>query len=105
MPYWELNLFQPEVEPPKPLTVVPVKLVDGPLNDSVFHHLANELGKEWKDLATYLNLKPTRIQAILRQNVNKDTPKTRYDMLVSWAKRIPKSVDKVNVLFDSKSSK
>ena len=72
-----------------------MKLADGPLNDNVFQHLANELGKEWKDLATYLNLKPTRIQAILRQNVNKDTAKTRYDMLLSWAKRIPKSVDKV----------
>ena len=84
------------MEPPKPLTVVPVKLMDGPLNDGVFQHLANELGKEWKDVAAHLNLKSTRIQAILRQNVNKDTAKTRYDMLVSWAKRIPKSVDKVS---------
>ena len=92
--------FQPEVEPPKPLKVVPVKFTDGPLNDSVLRYLAGELGKEWKDVAAHLNLRPMRIQAILRQNVNKDTTNTRYDMLVSWAKRIPKSVDKVNEIFD-----
>ena len=91
--------FQPEVEPPKPLKVVPVKFTDGPLNDSVLRYLAGELGKEWKDVAAHLNLRPMRIQAILRQNVNKDTTNTRYDMLVSWAKRIPKSVDKVNEIF------
>lgn len=88
--------IQPETEPPKPLHVAPVQLNDGPLNDSVLHHLSTELGKEWKDVAANLNLKPTRIQAILRQNVNKETQKTRYDMLVSWAKRIPKSIDKVD---------
>lgn len=53
------------------------------------------LGKEWKDVAAQLNLKPMRIQAILRNHVNKDTAETRFDMLVTWAKRVPKAVDKV----------
>lgn len=61
--------------------------------------LAGQLGKEWKDLAGQLELKPMRIQAILRQHLNRDTPETRYDMLVTWAKRVPRAVDKVTGVF------
>ena len=57
--------------------------------------LAGQLGKEWRELAAALNLRPMRIQAILRQHVNKETNDTRFDMLLTWAKRVPKAVDKV----------
>ena len=74
-----------------------VVVFQGPLTSGVLRYLAGYLGKEWKDLASHLNLKPMRIQAILRQNVNKDTPQTRFDMLMAWAKRVPRSVDKVGI--------
>ena len=37
-----------------------------------------------------------RIQAILRNNASKDQETAIYDMLVTWAKRIPKSISKVS---------
>ena len=67
----------------------------GPLTNGVLRLIAGMIGKEWKDVAAQLNLKPMRIQAILRNHMNKNTADTRFDMLVTWAKRVPKSVDKV----------
>lgn len=58
--------------------------------------MASELGDEWKKLAQYLSLKSVRIQAILRQNnQNPEPKKIRYDMLVTWAKRVPRCLNKV----------
>ena len=68
-----------------------------PDTKDVLEYVATELGDEWKMLAQLLNLKSVRIQAILRQNTaNPDPKKIRYDMLVSWAKRIPRSANKVS---------
>lgn len=76
--------------------VLHCSLYVGPDTKDVLMYLAGELGEEWKKLAMYLNLKSVRIQAILRQNnMNPDPRKVRYDMLVTWAKRIPRSVNKV----------
>ncbi|XP_045204736.2 titin homolog [Mercenaria mercenaria] len=93
-----VELPKPEAEPPKPLATAPLQLKEGPLTNGVLRYIAGMLGKEWKEVAAHLGLKPMRIQAILRNHVNKDTAETRFDMLVTWAKRVPKAVDKVQIL-------
>ncbi|KAK3098637.1 hypothetical protein FSP39_021461 [Pinctada imbricata] len=95
-----ISIPKPEPEPPKPLNTAPVKINgDGPRKEDVFEYVASELGEEWKKLAQYLCLKTVRIQAILRQNnQNSDPKRVKYDMLVTWAKRIPRSVNKLEML-------
>ncbi|XP_076078607.1 uncharacterized protein LOC143048685 isoform X2 [Mytilus galloprovincialis] len=95
-----INIPKPDPEPPQPLNTAPVKIhVEAPNTKDVLEFVANELGDEWKMLAQVLNLKSVRIQAILRQNTaNPDPKKIRYDMLVSWAKRIPRSANKLDIL-------
>ncbi|XP_052088034.1 uncharacterized protein LOC127725221 [Mytilus californianus] len=95
-----INIPKPDPEPPQPLNTAPVKIhVEAPNTKDVLEFVANELGDEWKMLAQLLNLKSVRIQAILRQNTaNPDPKKIRYDMLVSWAKRIPRSANKLDIL-------
>ena len=56
-----------------------------------------ELGEEWKKLAHYLSVRRIRIQAIMRNNVNKDNESAIYDMLLTWAKKVPRSVNKVKL--------
>ena len=65
------------------------------MTNGVLRMLAGQLGNEWRELAAALSVPRMRIQAILRQHVNLDTADTRYDMLVTWAKRVPRSIDKV----------
>lgn len=68
----------------------------GPNKEDILQYVASELGDEWKKLAQYLSLKSVRIQAILRQNnQNPEPKKIRYDMLVTWAKRVPRCLNKV----------
>ncbi|XP_050392130.1 uncharacterized protein LOC126810860 [Patella vulgata] len=94
-----MTIPKPEPEPPKPLLKAPLSIIkEGPINEDVFRFISRELGDEWKQLAKYLNIRRMRIQAILRQNVNSERQQTIYDMLVSWAKRIPRAVDKVEML-------
>ncbi|KAK6170307.1 hypothetical protein SNE40_018725 [Patella caerulea] len=94
-----MTIPKPEPEPPKPLLKAPLSIIkEGPINEDVFRFISRELGDEWKQLAKYLNIRRMRIQAILRQNVNSEKQQTIYDMLVSWAKRIPRAVDKVEML-------
>lgn len=56
------------------------------------------MGEEWKRLARYLNVKSVRLQAIMRQNVNNEQDCIIYDMLLTWAKRVPRSMDKASRL-------
>ncbi len=56
-----------------------------------------ELGEEWKKLAHYLSVRRIRIQAIMRNNVNKENENAIYDMLLTWAKKVPRSVNKVYI--------
>ncbi|KAK3580678.1 hypothetical protein CHS0354_017958 [Potamilus streckersoni] len=94
-----ISIPKPEPEPPKPLPTAPVKLsAIGPITSNVLLHVAQELGDEWKRLAQSLSLRPVRIQAILRQNVHNENVQTRYDMLMAWAKRQPRSTDKSALL-------
>ncbi|KAL3882830.1 hypothetical protein ACJMK2_029134 [Sinanodonta woodiana] len=94
-----ISIPKPEPEPSKPLPTAPVKLTSiGPITSTVLLHVAQELGDEWKRLAQSLSLRPVRIQAILRQNVHNENVQTRYDMLMAWAKRQPRSIDKSTLL-------
>ncbi|XP_062566933.1 death domain-containing protein 1-like, partial [Saccostrea cucullata] len=95
-----INIPKPEPEPPKPLATAPIRVsAEGPNKEDVLQFVAGELGDEWKKLAQYLCLKSVRIQAILRQNnQNPDPKKIRYDMLVTWAKRVPRCLNKLEIL-------
>ena len=53
-----------------------------------------ELGDEWRRVAHYLNVRRVRIQAIMRNNAN-DQENAVMDMLLTWAKKVPRSVNKV----------
>ena len=75
--------------------LVAFPFIPDPIDDGVLHNLATEIGEDWKRLASQLNVKQMRIQAILRNNASKDQETAIYDMLVTWAKRIPKSMNKV----------
>lgn len=60
-------------------------LVSGPIDDTVLRNLSLDLGEEWKSLASYLNVKKTRIQSIMRNHVNTDTEEVSPSMLdVPW---------------------
>ncbi|XP_052236647.1 uncharacterized protein LOC127848310 [Dreissena polymorpha] len=96
-----VELPKPEVTPPQPLATAPIFIKEGPMTNGVLRMLAGQLGNEWRELAAALSVPRMRIQAILRQHVNLDTADTRYDMLVTWAKRVPRSIDKVQVLSEA----
>ncbi|XP_071113807.1 uncharacterized protein [Haliotis cracherodii] len=94
-----MTIPKPEPEPPKRLLTAPLSNAsDGPVDNELLLHLARELGDEWKKMAQYLNVRRTRIQAILRQNVNNDNTHKVYDMLTTWSKRLPRAVDRVDIL-------
>ena len=65
------------------------------IDEPLLRQLSVELGQEWRHLASLLNIKRARIQAILREHVQKDNDDVKYEMLLTWAKRVPRSLDKV----------
>ena len=67
----------------------------GAVDGRLLEHIAHEIGEDWKRLAQCLNVRRVRIQAILRNNVNSDTHMAINEMLLSWVKRMPRSVNKV----------
>ncbi|KAL5009617.1 hypothetical protein ScPMuIL_011922 [Solemya velum] len=94
-----ITIPKPEPEPPKPLKTAPVVLcAEGPVTKEILHNIARRLGEEWLKLAHHLGVKPMRIQSILRQNINNEDVSSRYDMLLAWVKRVPRSVDKSEIL-------
>ncbi|XP_041352496.1 uncharacterized protein LOC121370984 [Gigantopelta aegis] len=94
-----ISIPKPEPEPPKPLNTAPVLLkAEGPVTNDVLMHIADEIGDDWVKLAQYLCVKRVRIQAIMRQHVNDKNTNKIYDMLTTWSKRLPTSMDRVDML-------
>ena len=87
-----------QLEPPA-LKKAPVVLRnrDDCVNTDTLHQVASALGEEWHIVATYLGVKKMRLQAILRNNQAKSAGEDdlKYEMLMSWAKKVPKSTNKV----------
>lgn len=77
----------------------PVTIVNDsdPINENLMRYLAVEMGEEWRRLAQILNVSRARMQAILRNiQISDGTEEdARYEMLMSWLKKMPKAVDKV----------
>ncbi len=69
--------------------------LSGLIGDELLRYLASELGEEWKKLAHYLSVKRVRLQAIMRNNINNEQELIIYDMLLTWAKKVPHSMNKV----------
>ncbi|KAL3885313.1 hypothetical protein ACJMK2_025389, partial [Sinanodonta woodiana] len=100
----ELPLTVPKyhVEPNKSPRRAPITIVNDrdPINEQLMRQLAEEMGDEWKTVAYLLNVSKARVQAIQR-NVNVyDLPEedARFDMLMTWLKKMPKATDKVTIL-------
>ena len=71
---------------------------DDIVTEDTLRRLAGELGDEWQVLGPCLNVKRTRIQAILRNNAlngEGGEDEAKFDMLMTWAKTVPKSMNKV----------
>ena len=68
-----------------------------PITEDILHQLAGELEADWQKVGYYLNVRRMRIQAILRNTAQSDNREedAAYDMLVSWAKRVPRGMSKV----------
>ncbi|XP_074661596.1 death domain-containing protein 1-like [Tubulanus polymorphus] len=101
-----VNIPKDHIEPVHPIVKAPVVLLSNikdPVDDEYLHHLAEELGDEWKKLAHYLGLRRVRVQAIIC-NINKNTGQRRsdeeakYEMLTTWMKRLPRGANKVSIL-------
>ncbi|XP_061190143.1 death domain-containing protein 1-like [Saccostrea echinata] len=70
------------------------------VNDNLMRQLAAEMGDEWRKVASTLNISKARIQAIIRnaQITDATDEDARFQMLMTWLKKMPKSIDKVTVL-------
>ena len=68
-----------------------------PINDDLMRHLAADMGDVWRKVAITLNISRARIKAILRNTQVSDSTDedARYQMLITWLKKMPKSIDKV----------
>ncbi|KAK3095023.1 hypothetical protein FSP39_009314 [Pinctada imbricata] len=91
---------------PSPVPVfapVTIKNTTDPVNDDLMRYLAMEMGDEWRKVAQTLNVSRARIQAIIRNSQIKDATDEdmRYEMLMTWLKKMPKSIDKVTVLVNA----
>ena len=95
-----LCYFQYHIEPSSPPEKAPITIHNtrDPVTEDYIHQLAQELGDEWRRVAHYLNVQRVRLQAILRniQLKEKSEVEAKYDMLMTWLKRAPKSADKVS---------
>lgn len=91
--------FQYHVEPSPIPHQAPVLIRNDsdPVNDDLMRQLAAEMGEEWRKIAITLNISKARIQAIIRnaQITDSTDEDARYQMLITWLKKMPKSIDKV----------
>ena len=88
----------------EPVTKAPITLhSDGhAITVETLRHIALQLGSEWRRLAQQLAVRRVRLQAILRNNQEQEGgPDSRYDMLLTWAKSLPTSVNKVECADES----
>ncbi|KAK2160425.1 hypothetical protein LSH36_133g00024 [Paralvinella palmiformis] len=95
-----ITLPKPEPEAPKPIVNrAPILFkAEDVLDNDYLRHLSTVIGDEWRTLAQHLGIRRMRIQAILRNNVTMENDAVIYEMLATWAKRMPRSVNKVELL-------
>ena len=73
-----------------------IKPGNDPITDDVLREISGDLGDEWKKLAHVLNVKKVRIQAIMKKNIAEEKDEeAKYDMLITWAKKVPRGLNKV----------
>lgn len=92
----------PEANTQKAVTKVPLHIrnADDCLDEEALRHVSRSLGDEWHRVANQLNVKRVRLQAILRNNKEAQAAEeeVKYDMLLSWVKRVPRSMNKAEIL-------
>ena len=90
-------VLQEDDASPRPLQKAPISIrnSDYSLDEDTIRRVAQSLGDEWTKVATYLNIKKQRIQAILRNNTTGEEEDVKYDMLMTWMKKLPRSTNKV----------
>lgn len=76
-----------------------IKPGNDPITDDVLKEISADLGDEWQRVANALNVKKVRIQAIMKKNVSEDDDDVKYDMLITWAKKVPRGLNKVSQNF------
>ena len=70
----------------------------GPVTNDLLRHVAQQLAADdWRRMAPILNIRRTRLQAILRQNVGSPAWLPIYDVLLTWSKRLPQAFDRVRL--------
>ena len=68
------------------------------MNNENLRHLSHELGDEWQLLAHHLNVRRMRIQAIIKNQRDEEGDEgVKYDMLMTWLKKMPHGVNKVTI--------
>ena len=76
---------------------VVIKPGNDPITDDVLREISGDLGDEWQKLAHALNVKKVRLQAIMKKNIaDEKDDDTKYDMLITWAKKVPRGMNKVS---------
>ncbi|XP_060082127.1 death domain-containing protein 1-like [Ylistrum balloti] len=97
-----INIPKYHIEPAYIPVVAPVTIITttDPVDDDLIRDLARDMGDEWKKIGHLLNVSRARIQAIIRNVAVSDRSEedARYEMLLNWLKKMPKSTDKVAVL-------
>lgn len=97
-----INIPKYHIEPAYVPVAAPVTIIKttDPVDDGLIRDLARDMGDEWKKVAHSLNVSRARIQAIMRnvQVSDRSEEDARYEMLLNWLKKMPKSTDKVAVL-------
>ncbi|XP_076439095.1 LOW QUALITY PROTEIN: death domain-containing protein 1-like [Babylonia areolata] len=111
----DIDIPKYHVEPdpsPRRVEVVMRKEEGGVLGEGELRHLAGELGEEWTRLASRLNVRHERQEALRRATVDDGQAdsegsvavgagreeEVKYMMLVTWLKRCPQAADKVSIL-------
>jgi len=70
-----------------------------PITDPVLREVASQLSAEWTSVAAALGITRPRVQVIERNAMLKGSAPAdvNYEMLMMWAKALPKCADKVSV--------
>jgi len=68
-----------------------------PITEDVLRDVASQLGPEWPTIAAALGVTRPRVQVLQRNAMLRGSPPfvVNYDMLMMWAKALPKCADKV----------
>ena len=69
--------------PKHPMSYFTVTPAARPTEQQLFHHVARNLGDDWRDFAIYLGFEYTQIQQADREKSYKDKA---YEILVAWLK-------------------